>query len=373
MKIVQNHGGSFSVEFLDQSKHRRRQKIRGAKTAEEALEMAKNANIPAIQAATMDNTLYLHQAVLSLALHGKHMTVWKAAELYREWAKSRRASATIRRLDGILGTFCQRFGTKLLNELTAADTDAFFNAPRNNGHSAKLTTRQLHYNGIINFLKWCHTRRLLFNYDPIEVHIRVADLSHEDKEKKIPIPFTLEQVQKMLKHRLCHHGSFWRFAIIVGWKLGLRMSDVVGLEWAAVKQGVIWTRKTGKRITVPFDDELKAEVSRLHSSCPRYVFPTERAVYEVDGPGFLNHFKTIAKFAGVKNAVYRAFRYGFAQHVTETQGIEYAKKLMGHTFTGTTEIYLREREEATKDVLLEPTIMRSINGEAKPTVGDATP
>lgn len=368
MKIHPNASGTFSVEFLDQSKHRRRVKIRGAKTAEEAMEMAMKANIPSIQAATKDNTLYLHQAVLSLALHGKHMTVWKAAELYREWCKARSAVATMKRLDQILGAFCKKLGTKLLNELTAADTDAYVNAPmagRTGRWKAKLSTRKLHYDCIINFLKWCHTRRLLFNYDPIDVSIRVADLSHEEKEKDIPVPFTLEQVQKMLKHRLCHFGSFWRFAIIIGWKLGLRMSDVVGLEWAAVKQGVIWTRKTSKRITVPLDDELKAELSRLHSSCPRYVFPTERAVYEAEGVKFMAAFRAIARSAGVERAVYKAFRYGFAQHVTETQGIEYAKKLLGHTFTGTTEIYLREREEATKDVLLEPTIMRSINGEAK--------
>lgn len=365
MTITEQKRGGFSVHFIGDGGRRVCKRLDGCTTLAEAQELCRLGKIEQIELASRAGVL--RHAAIALALDGQELKVEDAIQRFLDWKRPKIANSTIKRIEIILASLGRSLGKRMLSTIIAKDIDDYLHgelclAPGRykRGH-IKVGTLELHHRWIRSFLKWANMHYFI-GADVRNVRLRINAMAHEQKESQPPLPFTFDEMQRMLKTKRCHYGSFWRPAIILGWKLGLRISDAVHLDWASTRDGVVWTKKTGKRVVFPIDDELKAEFSRLHSTDPRWVFPTERAVFCDNELRLHRDFGCIQKSAKISPLrTWRAFRYGLAQHMEKLYGVEAAQQLLGHRRKETTQIYLRPPDTRPDLQLVELKALRSIN------------
>ena len=150
---------------------------------------------------------------------------------------------------------------------------------------------------------------------------------------------TTEQVEKIAAHL-----SAWEWlALWVGCETGLRVGDVVALQWKQVSsRGILFrAKKTGKQGFAPISEKLAREL-QLSRRASRWVFPSPRDPSK--------HLTRQAVWYRVKRACERAgidpegiaphsFRKYFAVETFKREGLKATQAALQHDRTITTEDY----------------------------------
>ncbi len=358
--------GNWSFSFL--TAHGRRTVNTKTKDKHLAVEACKRAR-------TNERVMMRTERAVIAAFISPHKTTF--AQALEEWVENlsqKRSPNTVHDYTLVV----KRWLTlrKLHDEPPSAGTEADVSAFINDHTEVKAATRRLRLSVLCMFFDWLAAKGYAMGNPARAVgSIDMRRLTHEQKEPKRKVPFTLEEIQKILAYcddRIAYEHSqyekvktegvktgydnlqridqlrFWKAAVVIGRQTGLRLSDVSKLEWASVSVSslVVWTRKRDTRVELPMCEELR---TAIYEFCPHpaaaqspHVFP-EQCIKPIDV--LSSQFAYILKGAGITGKSFHCLRstcaIDFKERLiaagkSEVEAVEIVAKLLGHSNSTTT-------------------------------------
>lgn len=283
--------------------------------------------------------------------------------------------------------FLRHHGSKKPREITPEDCADFLD-----DMTGRLAKRVMSLYGLRNLMEYCRNMGYCPGNPAKLVSIKLDTLTHEEKETKPRLPFTDDEVEKLLEFTKefdpefyqnrngpvrCvprrtdivypKQTPFWHVAIALARYTGLRLGDVACLEWASLaKPGyiIVWTRKTDSRVELPISQELQPYLWRIlphenpNHPDAKFCFPLRRCYYRaqmlMDGSdksprsvkwwGLSWEFTRICAYLGLpRGKSFHSLRHRYAQALRE-QGvpIEEVARNLAHTSTKCTLLYTHE-------------------------------
>jgi integrase len=238
---------------------------------------------------------------------GEPLHFHTAREWLTEWIESKKNETELRaflKYKQIVNEFLAHIGKKadhLLREITQADIRSWRDALKRKGLAAPTV------NHAIKIL------RMPFNaaHDAGHIEINptknaVRPLRDEARNGEKDV-FTPEQIAELIK---AAPTEDWKGAILCGYYTGLRLRDVVDLEWSAVDPDgrtiTVTTRKTLTKVTVPIHPQFHVwfeKQTRGIGKAP--VFPTLAGKSGGGKSGLSMAFKRIMERAKIKGRLLR--------------------------------------------------------------------
>ena len=184
------------------------------------------------------------------------------------------------------------------------------------------------------------------------VTVRKRDLLFVHAEPKEVQPITAEEYAKIMASPKA--AKFWRWSTAIAYWLGLRISDVACLEWAAVKSDcvIIHTRKRGGRVELSLDEPLYGggELRRIFDEIREhgerddtFCFPAQRekALDPTKRAQLSWGYIRVLKRCGIEGKSFHGLRHAFATRL-ESAGrpIEEIRDAMAHAHEETTAGYV---------------------------------
>lgn len=165
-----------------------------------------------------------------------------------------------------------------------------------------------------------------------------------NKTKKLPVAISYEEFLELIKHTKQNHH---KFAFVLGFESGLRVSEILGLEERDfdILEKKIFVRqgKGSKDRIVPLPKHFKKEYLKLipiKCGVRSLEFSFKRACVR-------------AKLLDKKPTLhFHSLRHGFGSHLANKNvPIHHIRSLMGHTNISTTNVYLElNPKQALKSV-----------------------
>ena len=144
-------------------------------------------------------------------------------------------------------------------------------------------------------------------------------------------------------------GEFWRVASTLSYWLGLRLGDIINLEWDTISKThiTVWTEKKDARVELPLNHNLTGgsavlgALSAISYDGGKYVFPKEYRD-KINNPKkrhyFSQQFRELMNRLGIEGKSFHCFRHAFATRHKNIP-LEDVAKMLGHKSTKTTEGY----------------------------------
>lgn len=239
-------------------------------------------------------------------------------------------------LEGRLVKWADTAGVRFLSELTLDQLSAF----RASWPDAPLT-KQKNQERLKAFLRWCVARGWL-SENP------ASGLS-TIKVKMVPtLPFSAEEVSRILAaceqyptRNSYGHDNRTRllaFVLLLRWT-GLRIGDVVTLEWEAIEDGRVrlYTQKTGVRVAVPLPQQVLDVIAKL-PQLGRHVFWSGNGHPKSAVADWQRSLRTLFEIAKVEGGHAHRFRDTFAVELL-LAGVDLVdvSMLLGHSSVKVTE------------------------------------
>jgi integrase len=238
---------------------------------------------------------------------GEPLHFHTAREWLTEWIESKKNETELRaflKYKQIVNEFLAYIGNKadrLLREITQADIRSWRDALKRKGLAAPTV------NHAIKIL------RMPFNAAHDAGHIEINPTKNavrplrdqaRNGEKDV---FTPEQIAELIK---AAPSEDWKGAILCGYYTGLRLRDVVDLEWSAVdldrRTIIVTTRKTLTKVTMPIHLQFHAWLEKQTRGIGRApVFPTLAGKSGGGKSGLSMAFKRIMERAKIKGRLLR--------------------------------------------------------------------
>lgn len=266
-------------------------------------------------------------------------------------------------------------GGRMIYEIKAEHIAPFINGK---GGDQKVPTLRGRLAALNGFLGWCLRKRYTLYNPAFEIRrVQTRGMPIERREKRARQVFTVEEEMKLLaecdrqialvqaerdglkstlasanqrRRELDADASrwlFWKFAIIVGMHVGLRIGDIATLEWGQIKDChlICWTRKRDKRVEVPLDQPTKDILAQVQRQHPRWLFP-DQAEAENDPRrrhALAMQFIRLRKLCGIEGKQFHDTRSTYVSRlIASGVPIEKAKHMVGHVSVETTKGYVVE-------------------------------
>ena len=175
------------------------------------------------------------------------------------------------------------------------------------------------------------------------VKVDIRKVPHRMREAKKKEAFTPAEVQFIIANT----EGFWRAAILIAVETGLRIGDVVQLEWDCFSSTHIevWTDKRDKKVKLKMSPPLRKAIMGLPQEDDEYVFPDERLRYlpaEDGGRGtrswFATTFKRMMEGFGIEDRTFHCLRVTYASNRKKNgEDIEKIAKDLAHSSSATTQ------------------------------------
>lgn len=253
-----------------------------------------------------------------------------------------------------------RLWDKKVSDITTQDVLDYVNP----ADDLSLSARKSRLTAITGFCSFCQGKGYLRNNPTDDAFVKIRGLSHAQKEGKKRQPFSEAEYQRLIRYIdlfLIHPGDsrisvanarFWQSAIPMAYWTGLRLSDICCLEWDSVEDGqlVVWTKKSGSRVSLPLDDpligsgEMRNVLQDLPNEHDKYVFPHYRAI-QLDPTARSSLSKDFNRWvarAGLEQTgkTFHCLRHAFVTRLKRAgRSIDEIGTLVGHRDTQTTERY----------------------------------
>ncbi len=221
--------------------------------------------------------------------------------------------------------------------------------------NASIGTIGVHKSSLWKFFEYMRNEGIIQGNPVSNVRINGVGMAHERLEPLKRQPFTEEEIAKILAKL----KGFYLIAAKLSLATGLRMSDIVGLEWDSWpgrdRTIIVHTDKTGARVEfkeIPQDivDDLKARWETRDQNSP-YVFPTEQSRFSepVDRCKLSLRFSNKLRSCGVFKKSFHCFRHTYiTRRRSEGAPLTQIAEEVGHANTTTTEIYVHAQPPATE-------------------------
>lgn len=331
--------GMRTTRLSSTSEKDARKEVKDAKIAE--LEAAANAG-----ALTMD--------VIAKMMAGRVMTCQDALDEWNEWRESEGKSGnTINSQTDFIHLFCkaQHGMDKPVNTITHKMISKWVNNPKS---KVGASTRNAWLSAISAFLSFCSTRQYIPKNPASIVSVNMGKLSHEQKEKKKVVPFTEKEYKKLYNNAVdCFKndavGEFWVVASTLSYWLGLRLGDIINLEWDSISKThiTVWTEKKDARVQLPINHKLTGgkaiskALAMISYDGGKHVFPKEYRD-KINEPKkrhyFSQQFRELMNRLDIEGKSFHCFRHAFATR-HKNMPLEDVAKMLGHKSTKTTKGY----------------------------------
>jgi integrase len=231
-----------------------------------------------------------------------------AREFLTEWVESKRNETEERAFDKykqIVNEFLAHIGAKadrLLREITPADIRSWRDALKRKGLAAPTVNHAIK---ILRMpFKAAHDAGYIDINPNTKTTVRPLKDDASDVSKDV---FTRDQLAALIEAAL---SEDWKGAILCGYYTGLRLRDIVDMQWGAVDLDkliiTVRTRKTGKKVVVPIHEEFAAWLTRQTRGIGKApVFPTLNGKAGGGKSGLSMAFKRIMDRAGIKGRLLR--------------------------------------------------------------------
>jgi integrase len=288
----------------------------------------------------------LQHQVISQIVTGKNMTMRDAIPMWLDDMRDmHKAPRTIRAYSDMAYQWVR--DANLSNELPCSITVKHINPWVNSG-GVKRSTRIARLTAIRSLFHWLFHKGLTVG-DPSQLSsIDMNSMTHEQKEVEQTEPFTKLEVVQLLDNAT---NWFWKAAIFIGWKTGLRLTDICQLEWSCFGKGVmtVWTDKRDKRVELPLTLEIACalQIASDHSGNSRHLFPNHRDLVLSEKRGNLSsQFRTVCQRAGIKGKSFHSLRSTYINDCLESgQPMPHIARSVGHSSTRTTYGYLSDNNK----------------------------
>jgi integrase len=227
----------------------------------------------------------------------------------------------------------------------------------NRSGGQKLATRKLWLAAITAFCEYLRNCGYILGNPAKNVSVDFNSLTHEQRETKKKIPFTDEEVDRLIKYFKEHNELFWEWAVIVGRDTGLRISDICNLEHSCFNDpGTIsvWQEKVNTRVSLPTTPRIVEMIPRLPGD-GRFIFNHERSIVinPFERTRLRNYFHEVLQKIGIHGKSFHCLRYAFlqshnnqgekevlARKLVDAMTLEDIRRLAGHGNSHTTKGYL---------------------------------
>ena len=349
MKLLKTKTG-YSVRYKTEFGYRNSRL--SAKTEKEAIQEIKDANVQQLEALANANALTMDMAAKYLS--GKNLSVGSALKEWNEWRDSEGKSRnTISSQTDFINLFCKFcYGMdKPVMGITHKLVSKWVNNPKS---KVGVSTRSAWLSAISAFLSFCSTRQYIPKNPASIVNVNMSKLSHEQKEKKRVQPFTHAEYKVVMTNLDgCFNDNevndFWSTACSFSYWLGLRLGDIINLEWKSITQKsiIVWTEKRDARVELPImhkltgGGELMKIIAGLDYDGGKYVFD-KKFRDKINDPKkrhyFSQQFSTMMQRMNIQNRSFHSFRHSFATR-HKNLPLEDVAKLLGHQSVKTTRRY----------------------------------
>lgn len=275
---------------------------------------------------------------LGKIMAGRKVTNETAIKGWKQWRALSTEPNTVRNNElVILQLFTAANALKApVTKLDFAAIDRFVNTTED----VKVSTREQRLGGVKSYFEYCSAQGLCIGNPARLVRVRLNRMTHEQKEPTKRIPFTKAEYEAVFRKA----EGFWKFATVLGYWTGMRLTDIACLEWATFtdKEIIVWTRKSESRIALPLKDPLIGggdlvpvllEIMMEHQHHPTYCFPEQRETVldTVKRAKLSVQFGRLAESAGIEGKSFHHLRHAFATRLDKDgRSIEEIGRLLGH-------------------------------------------
>ena len=298
---------------------------------------------------------------------------FRTARVYLlEWLANKKPSvdgSTYWKYFQIIHEFLGHIGIKadrLLSEITPADIRSWRDALKKKGLSAPTV------NNAIKILRMPFRMAQECGYLGINPNTKSSVGALRDEARNVSKDvFTPQQIAQLIA---VANSDDWKGTILCAWTTGLRLRDVVNLQWSAINcvprteqpdTLYVHTRKTRKDVVLPihpqFAEWLKKQTRGI-GKAP--VFPTLAGQATSGKSGLSNRFKGIMERAGVKGRILRqstgagksqsslsfhSLRHSFNSALANAGvPVEMRQELIGHSSLEMNKLYIHPNMESKR-------------------------
>lgn len=193
-------------------------------------------------------------------------------------------------------------------------------------------------------------------------------LPRPKKEKKLPVVLTAEECQRIFA---AVHNPKHRLLLLLGYGSGLRLSELVHLEWRDIQfeehQIMVRSGKGNKdrRVMLPYVLLEALRHYKLAQDSSTYVFQGQYAGEPYSPRSVQAVMGQAVKRAGLeKRATVHTLRHSFATHLLEHgTDLRYIQTLLGHSSVKTTMIYTHVQPSKMKKLVSPLDFMPNLSSE----------
>jgi len=266
----------------------------------------------------------------------KRISIDKALDNFMEWQEV--IGKSNRTIDNVYYEVNRMVSDTKVKSLNKIDEYVLNSWVNKTGQPHTAGTRRFKLACIKMFFNYC-TAKGYVDYNPaLLVKVNLRNVKHAQREAKKKMSFDKAEYKYLMKNI---ESNFWKAAFAIGVETGLRMGDIIQLEWDCIGKTniTVWTDKRDKRVSIKMSDALKAAIKNLRKADDTYVFPIQRKEYleENKRSHFSVYFKRILKKHGIKDKSFHCTRVTFATWSKKAGGktAQIAKDL-GHSHEKTT-------------------------------------
>jgi|15BtaG_2_1085339.scaffolds.fasta_scaffold00858_7 integrase len=273
--------------------------------------------------------------------------ITKALDKYLEWEEATgNSDNTINNKYYEVHRFMDDMGIKKLSKITEVTLHNWINKA---GGETTASTRKFKLSCLKMFLNYCLAKGWVKGNPAIMVRVDIRSVRHAQRETKKKLAFDKAEYRYLLSNLdwACDTGrndgpcpNFWKAAIVIGVETGLRLGDIIQLEWDCFtpRSVNVWTDKKDKRVSLPMSMELREAIKSIKKTSKHYLFPVQRSE-------FLGGNR--AKYSMQFNRLLKKLEFeGMSFHCTRVTFATWAKKAggnlakiaedLGHSTTNTT-------------------------------------
>lgn len=252
------------------------------------------------------------------------------------------SSATLYNYTSTSKMFLEVTGNKPIDQLCASDIDNFVLYLRNRGNNN--TSIKTRLKSLIAFTK----------YADIDISFPVIRL-----EKNIKIPYTQEEIQRLLKEPVVQSYTQWRNHAMISTFLGtgIRCRTLINLRIKDVdfKSEMLYldTTKTNKKYFVPLSSELvkilKHYLSLFEHQQEDWLFMNQYGD-QLTRNSIKQTLRDYNLSRGVTKTSIHLFRHTFAYNYIKSGGnVLFLQRVLGHSRTETTQLYVSIQADDIKE------------------------
>ena len=263
-------------------------------------------------------------------------TIEATLDKYLEWSEVTGASdRTVENKWYEVSRFAADMGLKKVSQIDEEKIHQWINK---SGSATTVGTRRFKLSCIKMFLNYCLAKGYIMGNPALLVKVDLRVVKHAKREAQKKQAFDKAEQQYLARNI---EDPFWGAAFAIGVETGLRLGDIIQLEWDCLTPSTItvWTDKKDKRVKLKMSPALRKAIMSVPMDDDTYLFPFEQSEFKRGNRSrFSMAFRRLMNKHGVEGKSFHCTRVTFATNAKKAGGsLAKIAKDLGHSSERTTE------------------------------------